>query len=36
VGKDTEFFGRTRSRFLQKSWSPGTLLETVRQCLDEK
>ena len=36
VGKDTEFFRRTRSHFLQKPCSPGTLLQTVRQCLDEK
>jgi PAS domain S-box-containing protein len=36
VGKDTEFFRRTRSHFLQKPCSPGTLLQTLRQCLDEK
>ena len=36
VGKDTEFFRRTGSHFLQKPCSPGTLLQTVRQCLDEK
>jgi PAS domain S-box-containing protein len=36
VGKDTEFFRRTRSRFVQKPCSPGTLVQTVRQCLDDK
>jgi two-component system, cell cycle sensor histidine kinase and response regulator CckA len=36
VGKETEFFRRTRSHFLQKPCPPGTLLQTVRQCLDEK
>ncbi len=36
VGKETEFFRRNRSHFLQKPCPPGTLLQTVRQCLDEK
>ena len=36
VGNGTEFFRRTWSRFLQKPCSPRTLLQTVRQCLDEK
>jgi hypothetical protein len=36
VGKDTEFFRRTRSFFLQKPCSGRTILETVRRCLDEK
>jgi signal transduction histidine kinase len=36
VGKGTDFSRRARSHFLQKSCSPGTLLQTVRQCLDEK
>jgi PAS domain S-box-containing protein len=36
VGKGTQFFRRTGSHFLQKPCSPGTLLQTVRQCLDEK
>ena len=36
VGKGTEFFPRTKSHFLQKPCSPGTLLQTVRQCLDKK
>ena len=36
VGKETEFFRRTRSHFLQKPCSPATLLQTIRQCLDEK
>jgi PAS domain S-box-containing protein len=36
MGKNTEFFHRTRSRLLQKPCSPSTLLQTVRQCLDEK
>ncbi len=36
VGKDLQFFRRTKSYFLQKPCSPGALLQTVRQCLDEK
>jgi PAS domain S-box-containing protein len=36
VGKDTEFFHRTRSRFLPKPCLPSTLVQTVRACLDEK
>jgi PAS domain S-box-containing protein len=36
VGKDTEFFRRTKSSFLQKPCSARTILETVRRCLDEK
>jgi two-component system, cell cycle sensor histidine kinase and response regulator CckA len=36
VGKDTTFFHRTRSHFLPKPCSPAKLLQTVRQCLDEK
>ncbi|SPE59690.1 putative Response receiver sensor histidine kinase response regulator, PAS and GAF domain-containing [Verrucomicrobia bacterium] len=34
AGKDTEFFRRTQSQFLQKPVSSRTLLETVRRCLD--
>ncbi|HWH72419.1 MAG TPA: ATP-binding protein, partial [Candidatus Sulfotelmatobacter sp.] len=33
-GKDTEFFRRTQSYFLQKPCSSRMLLETVRRCLD--
>jgi PAS domain S-box-containing protein len=36
LGKNTEFIRRTRSRFLQKPCSSRLLLETVRECLDEK
>jgi two-component system, cell cycle sensor histidine kinase and response regulator CckA len=36
VGKDTEFFHRTRSHFLQKPCSSSELVQTVRRCLDEK
>jgi PAS domain S-box-containing protein len=36
LGNGTESFRRTRSHFLQKPCSPRTLLQTVRQCLDEK
>jgi PAS domain S-box-containing protein len=36
VGKNTDFFRRTRSHFLQKPCSSRALLETVRRCLDEK
>jgi signal transduction histidine kinase/CheY-like chemotaxis protein len=36
VDKDTQFFRRTKSHFLQKPCSPGTLLQTVRQSLDAK
>jgi PAS domain S-box-containing protein len=36
VGKDTGFFRRTKSSFLQKPCSARTILETVRRCLDEK
>jgi len=36
IGKDTHFFRRTNSSFLQKPCSARTLLETVRRCLDEK
>ena len=36
IGKDTDFFRRTRSYFLQKPVSSSVLLETVRRCLDEK
>jgi PAS domain S-box-containing protein len=35
AGKDTNFFRRTRSHFLQKPCSTRVLLETVRCCLDE-
>ncbi len=35
IGKDTEFFRRARIHFLHKPCSPATLLQTVRQCLDE-
>ena len=34
--KDTNILPRTRSRSLQKPFTSRTLLETVRQCLDEK
>jgi two-component system, cell cycle sensor histidine kinase and response regulator CckA len=36
VGRETGFSRRTKSHFLQKPCSPVTLLQTVRQCLDEK
>ena len=35
VGKDTDFFRRTKSRFLHKPASPVMLVQTVRQSLDE-
>jgi FixJ family two-component response regulator len=36
VGKDTGFFRRTKSSFLQKPFSAQALLQTVRRCLDDK
>jgi two-component system, cell cycle sensor histidine kinase and response regulator CckA len=36
LGKNTDYIQRTNSRFLQKPCSSRVLLETVRQCLDEK
>jgi CheY-like chemotaxis protein len=36
MGKGTEFMRRTRSGFLQKPCATSTLLQSVRQCLDEK
>jgi CheY-like chemotaxis protein len=36
LGKHTDFIRRTKSHFLQKPSSSRALLETVRQCLDEK
>jgi hypothetical protein len=36
VGKNTEFFHRTRSYFLQKPSTSRAILETVRRTLDEK
>jgi PAS domain S-box-containing protein len=36
VGKDTEFFRKTRSYFLHKPCMTATLIQTVRKCLDEK
>ena len=36
VGKNTDFVRRTRSYFLHKPCSARVLLETVRQCLDQK
>ncbi len=36
LGNGTEFIRRTRSRFLQKPCPSRLLLETVRECLDEK
>jgi two-component system cell cycle sensor histidine kinase/response regulator CckA len=35
-GRDTDFIRRTKSHFLQKPCSSRTLLETVRECLDEE
>jgi PAS domain S-box-containing protein len=35
TGKDTSFFRRTRSHFLQKPCTARDLLDTVRRCLDE-
>ncbi len=35
AGKDTDFFRRFNSHFLQKPVSSRALLETVRRCLDE-
>jgi signal transduction histidine kinase len=36
IGKDTEFFRKNQGHFLQKPFPTGTLIRTVRQCLDEK
>jgi len=36
LGTNTEFIRRTKSHFLQKPASSRALLETVRECLDEK
>ncbi len=36
AGKGTEFIRRTKSYFLQKPFSSRVLIQTVRQCLDEK
>jgi PAS domain S-box-containing protein len=36
IGKDTDFFRRTQSSFLQKPCSSRAILETVRRCLDAK
>jgi CheY-like chemotaxis protein len=36
IGKDTDFFRRTHSSFLQKPCSSHALLKTVRHCLDAK
>jgi FixJ family two-component response regulator len=36
IGKDTEFFRRIKSYFLQKPFSAEVLLQTVRRCLDGK
>ncbi len=36
LGKDTDFFRRTKSLFIQKPCSTDTLLRTVRRCLDDK
>jgi len=36
MGKGTEFLRRTKTYFLQKPCPSSTLLQTVRQCLDEK
>jgi FixJ family two-component response regulator len=36
LGTNTEFIRRTKSHFLQKPSSSRVILETVRQCLDEK
>ena len=35
-GRDTEFIRRSKSRFVQKPCSSRTLVETVRECLDEE
>jgi FixJ family two-component response regulator len=34
VGKNTEFFRKTRCHFLQKPFSANLLIQTVRDCLD--
>jgi two-component system cell cycle sensor histidine kinase/response regulator CckA len=36
IGKDTGFFRRTKSSFLQKPFSTQVLLQTVRRCLDNE
>jgi len=36
LGKGTEFLRRTRTYFLQKPCATSVMLQTVRQCLDEK
>jgi two-component system cell cycle sensor histidine kinase/response regulator CckA len=36
VGKNTGFFRRTKSLFLQKPFSSSALIQTVRKCLDQE
>ncbi len=36
AGSDTDFIRRTMGYFLQKPFSSSILIQTVRQCLDEK
>jgi two-component system cell cycle sensor histidine kinase/response regulator CckA len=36
IGKDTDFFRRSRSHLLHKPCSPRTLLTAIRRCLDGK
>ena len=36
VGKNTDFFRRNKTHFLQKPCSARTILEAVRRCLDGK
>ena len=36
IGKDTDFFRRSKTYFLQKPCSSSKLLEAVRGCLDAK
>ncbi len=35
IGKDTEFFRRTKTHFLHKPCAPAALAQTLRQALDE-
>jgi FixJ family two-component response regulator len=36
AGKDTGFFRRSKTAFLQKPFPATTLLEAVRRCVDER
>jgi hypothetical protein len=36
LGFDADYLPKTKSRFVQKPFSPRQLIQAVRQCLDEK